>query len=500
MNATLIGLGGEDREKSTLQSPVGTTGAKCDGVSALFSRAVQHQNNGRFGDALALYQTIIELEPNLAEVHCNIGAILANLDKLQAAEVAYRRAISLKPNFAAAYNNLALVLRDLGQLSEAYRIMEQAIRLAPNEACYYANLAKLKSFSPGDPYLQRLEALAKNCSSLSSKDRVHLHFGLAKAYEDLGLFDSAFEQARRGNDVKRRGFVYDEASVLGGLAAVEAEFTPQLIRSRAGFGDGSKVPVFIMGMPRSGTTLIEQILSSHPEVFGAGELRLLDQTVASMSHLVPGLPAYPKMMSVIKDAHLNVLGARYVSGLTQRAPQARRIVDKMPTNFFFAGLIHLALPNATIIHATRDPADNCVSCFFTQFDGPQPFDDLAELGRYYRHYQALMEHWHRVLPADRILDVHYEEVVGDIRGAAQRIVAHCGLDWDDRCLDFHLAKRAVRTPSAVQVRQPIYTSSVGRWRKYQAFLKPLLSTLEESDKIAFENGQRKVPNYRYAVT
>jgi hypothetical protein len=188
------------------------------------------------------------------------------------------------------------------------------------------------------------------------------------------------------------------------------------------------------------------------------------------------------------DADIRDLGARYLAETTRLAPSATRITDKMPANFRFVGLIHLALPNATIIHAVRDPIDTCLSCFSKLFSAGQNHTyDLAELGRYYRGYQALMAHWHRVLPAGRILDVRYEDVVSDLEGQARRVIAHCGLDWDPRCLDFHRTERPVRTASATQVRQPIYNSSIGRWRMHEPFLGPLLTELgmtEGTEKLS----------------
>jgi hypothetical protein len=195
--------------------------------------------------------------------------------------------------------------------------------------------------------------------------------------------------------------------------------------------------------------------------------------------MLPNAPRFPEMASGLSGEHLRMLAARYLDPLARRAPGAARIVDKMPANFHFAGLIHLALPNATIIHVVRNPVDTCVSCFSVHFSQAQPFTfDLAELGRYYRHYQALMAHWHDVLPSGRIVDVHYEDLVDDLDGVARRIVACCGLAWDARCLDFHRNERPVRTASAVQVRQPIYTSSVGRRHKFENFLGPLRLELE----------------------
>jgi len=451
-------------------------------LSACFAQAVKHQAAGQLVAARALYNQILANEPNIAEIHCNLGAVLTNLGMMQEAQLAYRRAISLKPEFSAAYHNLSLVLKDLGQLNEACRFAEEAVRLSPNTASYYTNLAALRPFSVGDPYLAGLEALARNASSLPIADQAQLHLALAKAHENAGLFDSAFRQVLTGNALKRQQHTYDEALVLGGISRVRAVFNSQLMRAQEGFGEPSPIPVFVVGMPRSGTTLVEQILASHPQVFGAGELRLLDHVVASTSGSVPGLLAYPEMMSVISGAQIHDLGAHYVRELVRQAPKALRIIDKTPTNFFFAGLIHLALPNSVIIHTMREPIDNCVSCFFTQFDGPQPFDDLAELGRYYCSYETLMHHWRQILPVGRILEVHYEELVTDLNNVAKRLVAHCSLEWDERCLDFHQTKRLVRTPSATQVRRPIYTSSIGRWRRYEAFLGPLLAELRSADR------------------
>jgi hypothetical protein len=224
--------------------------------------------------------------------------------------------------------------------------------------------------------------------------------------------------------------------------------------------------------------LIEQILSSHPEVSGAGELAILDQVAGSIRNELPGVPRFPDMMLKMTPADFRTLGELYVARITQRAPGAARITDKMTVNFLFVGLIQLALPNATIIHAVRDPLDTCLSCFATHFTrGHEHTYDLAELGRYYRYYRDLMAHWHEVLPPGRIMDVRYEDLVGDLEGVARRVVSHCGLGWDANCLDFHRNERTVRTASAVQVRKPIYRGSIGRSHEYQAMLQPLVAEL-----------------------
>jgi Flp pilus assembly protein TadD len=436
---------------------------------------------GRLEAAEEAFMRAIVSKPDNAEAHSGLGAVLSDLGRTAEAVAAFGRAIRFKPDFAAAYNNLGLALKEAGRLVEAGQAAEQAVRLAPGRTAYYCNLAEVRSFAPRDPYVTALESLAKDPASLSIADRAHLHFALAKAYDDTGRCDGAFEQLLAGNALKRRQIAYDEAATLARMDRVRELFTREFIAEREGCGEPSSLPVFIVGMPRSGTTLVEQILASHPHVSGAGELKLLDEAAGDVRDRLPGSPGFPEMVAGMAGGHFRALGARYVGGLMRLAGGALRVTDKMTSNFILAGLIHLALPGATIIHVTRDPVDTCVSCFSKQFsEGQAHTYDLAELGRYHRAYRALMAHWHRVLPAGRILDVGYEDVVADVASAARRIVAHCGLAWDARCLDFHRTERIVKTASAAQVRRPIYGHSVARWRRYETFLAPLLAELDRT--------------------
>jgi hypothetical protein len=236
-------------------------------------------------------------------------------------------------------------------------------------------------------------------------------------------------------------------------------------------------------MPRSGTTLVEQIIASHPAVHGAGELQLLSDVVRSVRGPDGKSLFYPEFVAALDAEALHQIGARYAAMLrelaaNQGAPSAERIINKTPSNYYCAGLIHLALPNAKIIHTIRDPLDTCTSCFSILFTAEQSHTyDLGELGRYYRRYERLMAHWRRTLPVGRILDVRYEDVVADLEKQARRIIAYCGLPWDNRCLSFHETDRPVRTASATQVRQPIYKSAIGRWRVYENHIEPLLNGL-----------------------
>jgi tetratricopeptide (TPR) repeat protein len=436
------------------------------------------REQGRLGDAETACRQAIALRPDQAELHSNLGNVLRDQDKLIEAEAAYRHAIVLKPNFADAYKNLGSTLMYLGRLADARQAMELAVQLAPRNASAFLILSEVRHFGAGDPFLAAMEELAQNIASLPVTQQIELHFALAKAYEDVGRRDDSFRQLLAGNALKRGQIAYDETATLGAAERIRAVFTPELMRRLQDFGEPSSVPLFIVGMPRSGTTLIEQILASHPQVFGAGELPNLGKAAVSIRPTEGGTLPFPDAMLNISGEHLQRLGARYVSAITQLAPTATHITDKMPSNFFFAGLLHLALPNARIIHAVRNPIDTCMSCFSKLFTAGQHYTyDLAELGRYYRHYQSLMAHWHRLLPPGRILDVRYEDVVADLEGQARRIVAHCGLEWNASCLAFHQTERPVRTASATQVRKPIYKSAIRRWLADEAFLMPLLDEL-----------------------
>jgi tetratricopeptide (TPR) repeat protein len=437
---------------------------------------------GRPAAASTSFARALELKSDYPEALCNWGLALTDLERFDEAEAKYRQAIRTSPRFAGAYNNLGLLLKATGRLAQAGQAFQQAIDLSPRDFSFYDNLAAVRPFVAGDPYLTALETSAEESTGLSITDQTHLHFALAKAYDGLDRSENGFHHLLQANQLKRQQITYDETGTLGQMNRLRELIGRDFIQARQGCGEDrgepSAVPVFIVGMTRSGSTLIEQILASHPEVFGAGELPLFDQVAGTIQNLLPDAPAFPEMMLEMSPGHFEALGSLYLHGMMQRSLTATRISDKATVNFLFVGLIHLALPNATIIHAVRDPADTCMSCFSTHFtSGQEHTYDLGELGRYYRHYQALMAHWHEVLPPGRIIDVHYEELVADVENVARRIISHCGLSWDPRCLDFHRTERPIRTASSPQVRKPIYGNSVKRWRKYEAFLGPLLAEI-----------------------
>jgi tetratricopeptide (TPR) repeat protein len=390
----------------------------------------------------------------------------------------YEKALAIMPQIAEAYHDLGIALQVVGRIEEASDAFQKAIERAPRNARFYRSLTGCKQISVDDPCLSAMEVLAEEMPTLSEEERIDLHFALGTAFAELGEPERSFPHLLEGNALKRRQIVYDEAAVLTSFERIQAAYTVEIMRDNEGLGDPATEPVFVLGMPRSGSTLVEQILASHPKVFGAGELSDFEDAAADLG-VAGGFPMSSlEAVASLTGDRLPQLGASYVERVRAFAPAADRIVDKMPANFRLAGLIHLALPNARIIHTMRDPIDTCLSCFSKLFAGDQPYCyDLGELGRYYRAYEALMVHWRRVLPEGVMLEVQYEAVVADTEREARRIIAHCGLKWDDACLSFYKTRRVIRTASAAQARRPIYNTSVGRWHPYGSMIGPLLEAL-----------------------
>ena len=431
-------------------------------------------------EAAAAYQRAVALWPSHAEAWLNLGAAHARLGSTQDAAACARRVLELRPDDPRALNNLSNALSAQGRFEEAARCYMRALEIRPADAEAYYNLVNLRPLDDGSPESEaafaRLTRHAEALDRFSTREQVALLFALARALDARGEPDKAFESFARANALHRSTLRFDIDRSERLAAAIEAQFDSALIARLQGLGSPSEQPVFVLGMPRSGTTLVEQILSAHPDVHGAGEHGLFPALVSRMRS--PAGLGFPLLASGLSPPDLQNLADAYLRHLEAVSGGKTRVVDKTVGNFELVGLIHLCLPNARIIHCRRDPRDVCVSCFSTRFSGGHDYAyDLHELGRYWRRYDRLMAHWSAVLPPGRVLDVSYEDLVDDLEGSAQRLVAHLGLPWDDACLRFYEASREVRTASFAQVRRPIYKGSVGRWRRYAAHLGPLLDAL-----------------------
>lgn len=459
------------------------------GVALLPDSAAGHTNLGLMlgQNGVASFRRAILCDPGLVEAYANLGALQAEPALLRralmlrpqaaaswyglagalgetAAEdklAACRAALVCQPEYGRAHNLIGLMEVERGDLTGAARRYRRALACETDPA-YYANLSDLVRFGAGDGDIATMERLAAEAGPLAAEARIPLHFALGKAYEDCGEGARAFRHYTLGNSLKRQVLVYDESAALAAMARAERHFSRETLARMVGGGEPDETPIFILGMPRSGSTLIEQILASHPGVHGGDER-----------------PDFPELLAGFDGEDFRALGAAYLARTRHLAPDAARVTDKLPGNFLHAGAIHLALPNARIIHSRRDPADTCLSCFTKLFRSEQAYSyDLGELGRYYRAYARLMAHWRSVLPASVFLEVDYEALVADPEQQTRRLLDHCGLAWDPACLDFHETRRAVRTASAAQVRRPIYRESIGRWRFYGDLLAPLLTELE----------------------
>ncbi|MBD8897762.1 tetratricopeptide repeat-containing sulfotransferase family protein [Rhodanobacter sp. DHG33] len=437
------------------------------------------RDQGRRSEAESSYRQALAIHDRFAEPHFNLGNILRDQQRLPEAEDSYRRALAIKPDYLMALNNLGLCLKKQGRVEEACASFEAAVAIKPDFLQSLCNLAPFKTYAADDPHLRMLEDQQHQLPGLPPAGRVNYWFALGKMREDAGRHDDAFAAYAEGNQLQRMRFPHDEAREAALVARLRAVFDAGLFAHRP-LPDhaGNRTPIFIVGMPRSGTSLIEQILASHPGIHGAGELTDLHDVVHSLD---ASAATYPETVTALSDEALRRLGEAYMERAWRHAPQATHVTDKLPANFLHVGMIHRMLPHAKIIHAMRDPMDSCFSCYARLFeDGHLDFSyDLGSVGRYYVRYIELMRHWHRVLPPGTVLDLRYEDMVADTEGQARRLLDYLGLPWDERCLDFHRNTRAVRTASIAQVRKPIYRSSVARWKHFEAHVAPLLDIVRD---------------------
>lgn len=444
---------------------------------------------GKLDEALQQAESAVAREPANPELLANLAAILTVAGRLDEARVYCERAMAIDSRVASVHYTLGNICKFSGLFDQAMAQYTKAIEIAPDHVRAHENLADIKSFQPGDPELAVLEQLAIR-KDLTDQDAVH--FALAKAYEDCKEYSRSFEYLRKANALRRARIPYNHEGAIALSRRVIALFDRNLLDRFEGAGDPSPVPIFVLGMPRSGSTLVEQILGSHPAISAAGELTDLNKAEQAVLESIDLAYKFPEHVPLLQPATLRRIGEEYVRRLHAHLNGKTRVVDKLPSNFLRVGLIRLILPNAKIIHTTRDPIDTCVSCFSRAFDaaGPPYTYNMTELGQYYRSYAEVMAHWRSVLPRDAFLDVSYEELTEDPEGQARRLIDYCGLPWDASCLNFQGNARPVFTASVVQVRQPIYRTSVQRWRKYESEIGPLLDAL--GDLVSVQRGETPV--------
>jgi tetratricopeptide (TPR) repeat protein len=433
----------------------------------------------RYNGAMAAYQRAKSIAPSSADVYIRLGRLLSETGDAAGAREHLEHAVKLSPGNPATHHELGLYLRLHGYLDEAAAHFREALRINPRNFSTYAILARtVRHDSPDSPeYLAMLSAYES--VPPESPARSHLAFGLGEALESMGNHKLAFEKFLEANRIRRASSDYSEAMQTQRLDAVRQVFTPEFISRHANAGSDSRAPIFILGMPRSGTTLTEQMVSTSSNVFGAGELNLV--TVASGQtfgfHTFLDIPSYLK-----PGANLDFAKAAeiYLEWLPDEAKGKPRFTDKLPHNFWNIGLIHLMFPNAKIVHINRSPMDNCLSMFKATFGavGLNYSYDLSELGRYYNIYRGVMQHWRHVLPG-AFHELHYERLVEDPEAETRKLFDYLELEWTPSVLDFHQSRRDIKTASAAQVRRPIYKTSVNLSERYGDLLDPLRAALDE---------------------
>ena len=425
-------------------------------------------------------QRACELKPNLVEALCGLARAYVEFDKADIALPLYEQALRIDGNHPLVRTSLARTLIGLGRMDEARVYLKEAIQRRLDMPAAYSALMHTRKFTHEPPELASI--LRELADPRVPPDLAQpLHQAAGKVLDDLQRYDEAmehFQKAKRG-----AGYDFDIQSYRHRVDSIINFFSPEMLAARTGYGNPSEVPVFVVGMPRSGTTLTEQICSSHPEVHGAGELTKLRRVANALGYATRSAGAAQGSVPSITADLSRTLAEEHLSYLRQRAPGALRIVDKRPQNFELIGLMGILFPNARIIHCRRDAIDNCLSCFISNINKDHRYtSDLESVALYYREYDRPMRHWKRVFPG-RIFENSYEDLISDQEGQSRKLIDHLGLAWDDACLRFFDRDGSVRTASSWQVRQPVYKSSVKRWKNYKGKIQPLIDALGDLAEI-----------------
>jgi tetratricopeptide (TPR) repeat protein len=426
-----------------------------------------------------VYRDLLRREPGDAEVWDALGSSLLESGREAESKKALEQALRLKPNDAELLNKLGVVHQFQGDLASAGRLYLASTEADPGLARAYDNLVRSRSMKTADLALAvPIEKIA-NDESRDDESRLVARFALGKLYDDCADYDRAFESYAVGNALKHRTAGFDAAAHSAWVDRVIAAYDEAFFRTHAGEGDPSQRPVFVIGMIRSGTSLVEQILASHSRVYGAGELLEITKLVTDLPASLGTSVSYPECLRQLQAKQIQAAAGKYLRNLADRDDRALRSVDKLPTNFLYLGFIAALLPKARIVHCRREPLDVCLSIFFQRFaQGHLYAYDFDDIANYYAEYERLMAHWKKVIPLE-ILDVHYEHLLDDVERESRRMLNYCQLDWEEACLAFHRSTRPVRTASSWQVRQPLYQKARARWKKFEPHLDNLKKALSE---------------------
>lgn len=437
-----------------------------------FLLGLAYNDNYQFKLAIQHYHTALSYDPHYGVVWNNLGVSIESTGDKQTAKIAYATAIALNPKHAEAQNNLAAIYSEEGRLDEARFHFTEAIAANPDFVDAHYNLSLIKTYTLDDPHLSFLESIMQKIDHDTVTTRIKYYFALGKALDDTKQYTRAFKAYEEGNKLHYRHHPWDKTNLQALVEGIPQIFNASFFKKTLPKKD-TRCPIFIVGMPRAGTTLIEQILSSHESIYGAGELTILDEVIQEACH-ASHMP-FHVWAERLTDQEFTTLGETYLDRTWQLAADKNFIIDKMPGNCFYIGMMYRMFSNVKIIHAMRDPMDSCFSCFTHLFKDNMAFAyDLTALGTYYTLYANAMQHWHMILPPNTIFDLPYEHMIEHHEACSKQLLDYIGLPWDPACLKFYENSRMVKTASLTQVRKPIYKTSLQRWRYFEQELEPLL--------------------------
>lgn len=436
-----------------------------------------HMKQDRYEPALEAVQHALQIDSKMVHSWVVKGNILSRAQRYEESLEAYREGLAISPRAAGALSGMAHVLKTIGRQEESIDAYRKCIRAHPAHGEAYWSLANLKTFRFDEEEVRVMQKMVDD-TALADEPKVNFFLSLGKHYDSEKEFDRAFEYYRRGNDLRRENEIYDPVQTQVVHDRIIEVFSRDFLEEKAGWGDPDPAPILIVGLPRSGSTLIEQILASHSLVEGTMELPDLSRITAELSKRSPGRMEYPEAVSGLDEKTAEAMGQSYLQSTMRYRTDRPYFIDKMPNNFSHIGFLHMVLPNAKVIDARRHPLDSCLGSYKQLFFKGQSFTyEQFELGHYYLQYRRMMDHWAEVLPG-KVLEVNYEQMVFDQENQTRRLLEYCGLPWEEQCLRFYETERAINTASSEQVRQPIYTGAVNFWRNYEKHLGELIETLE----------------------
>ena len=437
----------------------------------------------QFDQALEMFEMTLKLNPGMAEAYYNIGIVKKQQGYFKEAIDAYDKVLAINPDDVKACFNKATSLQRLGKFDKAKELYCKVIELKNDYTDAYANIVQLQKYtSPEHKDAVNIKSLLEN-DDLNEEARINLHFALGKIYDDCSTYNNAFQHFQIANQLKHKKLDYNPAAFEKYVSDIIDTFSSFAIEEKCNIADKNDKPIFIVGMPRSGTTLIEQIIASHSDVFGANELPFINELARSLPKRLNTNADYPQCLSQMENTVCKDVAEEYINELNKLDGSAKRLTDKMPYNFLHLGLIALCFPGSKIIHCNRHPLDTCLSIYFCDFHGsPSYAYNLEEIAHYYSQYSRLMAFWKEYLSIP-IFNIDYEHLIDNRDKISRQMIEFLGLEWDGKCLDYHKTDRAIKTASLWQVRQRVYKTSLNRWRNYKEFIQPLNDKLSINQHI-----------------